>query len=243
MPETSNTRSSSNDIDELIRRRSTTKVMLPPERRADREAAWTAGHHEALCSMVETAVWAPFHRRAHEVTHRGGNMNSPVPWRFHIVEGAACTRLLEFLCSQAESQPDSKWSRAWQSKIKEMLAACGALLQATWLPDPSANDAPASADHGMPELTMNNMEHIAAAGAAVQNLLLAADSREWQSYWSSGGILREPEVFDYLGIDRSQVLIGAIFLNPQLIDAAREIPGGLREERGELGSWARWVEL
>lgn len=227
--------SDSDAVDRIIRARKTSKMMLSPELASEARSTWQDEHHRELVRMVEGAAWAPFHKRADEATHRGGAMSSAMPWRFHVLEGQACSSLIAFLEQQANDNPDSKWSRAWQSKIKNMLAACGALVQATWLPDPVEHG------DGPPAMTMNNVEHIAAASAAIQNLLLSAEARGWKSYWSSGGILRDPDVFKQLGIGSNEALLGSVFLTPEVHEQATEKLGGLREERNELSSWARWV--
>jgi nitroreductase len=223
-------------VDRTIRQRRTSKLLGSPEQLEQSAALWSSDHRHELESMIETASWAPFHRRAHEQTHRSGALSSIVPWRFHILERPACLALLDYLRQQAETQPDSMWARAWQSKIKNMLAATGCLVQATWLPDPAE-------DGGEPELSRNNIEHVAAAAAAVQNLLLAAESRSWHSYWSSGGILREEALFDYLGIGRNEALLGSVFLAPVVADGVNVVEGGLRDQRGDVSGWSRWVEL
>ncbi|ASJ72634.1 nitroreductase family protein [Granulosicoccus antarcticus] len=223
-------------VDRVIRARKTSKLMLEPDNKGESAVVWTEEQAKALRTMVEGAAWAPFHKRADEQVHRQGVLDSVVPWRFHVLEPAACRSLMQFLQRQSDNQPDSKWSRAWQSKIKNMLAACGALVQATWLPDPGAEGQ-------SPELSANNIEHIAASGAAIQNLLLAAEARGWSSYWSSGGILRDEEVFDHLGIGRNEVLLGSLFLAPAVVTDSKLIPGGLRDQRGPVEGWARWVTL
>ena len=221
-------------VDRAIRNRRTAKLMLSPQRRAGREGDWTPAHVDTLAAMIETAGWAPFHKRASEGAREGSALGSVVPWRFTVVQGRACDDLLAWLQARAEAEPDSIWSRAWRSKIKDMLAACGALVQVTWLPD---------IEHGRiaPEMTIGNVEHIAAASAAVQNLLVSASARGWSSYWSSGGILREPEVFERLGMGARESLLGAIFLSPEVAEGATEISGGLRDERGPVQGWTRWV--
>ncbi len=223
-------------VDQVIRARHTRKVMLSPERLAETSVRWNDEHDRALRIMIEGAAWAPFHRRAHEQTHRQGELDSVLPWRFHVLDKTACLALLDFLQKQVEEDADPRWARAWQSKIKNMLCACGALVQATWLPDPAEQG-------GEPQLTDNNVEHIAATGAAIQNLLLAAEARGWRSYWSSGGILRDPLVFDYLGIGQNESLLGSVFLTPEEADGATLIDGGLRDQRGDVSSWSRWVRL
>ncbi|NND90159.1 MAG: hypothetical protein HKN42_04785 [Granulosicoccus sp.] len=195
--------------------------------------SWTQEHAAQLRTMIEGAAWAPFHRRADEKTHRSGKLNSVVPWRFYILEQSACHSLLNHLKILSEDDPDPKWARAWQSKIKNMLAACGALVQVTWLPDPP--------DEGdTPQFTRNNIEHVAASAAAVQNLLLASAARGWYSYWSSGGILGDEVIFDYLNISRHQALLGSVFLAPVLEDEVTVVDGGLRDQRGAVEAWARW---
>jgi nitroreductase len=187
--------------------------------------------------MIEVAGWAPFHKLADEQTHRQGELMSVVPWRFYVLEPASCNHLLDFLEVQAENYLESPWTRAWNSKIPKLIAGAGALVQVTWLPDPSDNASLT------PQLTINNMEHIAAASAAVQNLLLAAEARGWHTYWSSGGILKSPELFDYLGISKTQMLLGSIFLTPADVPIGNQQPGGLRDKRGDVTDWARWVRL
>ncbi|MFK7995376.1 MAG: hypothetical protein AB8B87_14640 [Granulosicoccus sp.] len=228
-----------NIVEQTIQSRKTSKVLLPVELRHEQQALWREEHTEVLHAMLNSAAWAPFHKRAH-ADHCESEMNAPMPWRFHVVNPAACTKLLVFLENQANAHTDSKWSRAWQSKIKEMVSACGVLVQATWLPDP-AESADGPTDAQTPAFNQKNVEHVAAASSAVQSLLLAAQSHDWLSYWSSGGILRDEETFDYMGINRREKLLGSVFLSPQAHTAARIIDGGLREQRGDLAGWVNWV--
>ena len=233
-------------VERAIRLRKTSKVLLPIELRHEQQALWKVEHTHKLKQMLESAAWAPFHKRAHE-QHLNADLAAPMPWRFHVVDHEACTRLLGFLEEQAMANPDSKWSRAWLSKIKEMLSACGVLVQATWLPDPSVasesiEDSPVSSvDYSVIEFSQKNIEHVAAASSAVQSLLVAAQSYEWLSYWSSGGILRDGDVFDYMGISRQEQLLGSLFLTPEAHSAARILDGGLRDQRGDLAGWVNWV--
>lgn len=228
-----------NAVEQTIHTRKTSKVLLPIELRHEQQAMWKEEHGETLEHILAAAAWAPFHKRVHE-QHCTAHLNAPMPWRFHVVDSEACTRLLEFLESQAKELPDSKWSRAWQSKIKEMVSACGVLIQATWLPDPVEPDEN-HLDESAIQFSHKNIEHVAAASSAVQNLLLSAESHQWLSYWSSGGILRDEQMFDFMGISRQEKLLGSIFLSPAAHPSARIIDGGLRDKRGELSGWVRWV--
>ncbi|MFT6876713.1 MAG: nitroreductase [Granulosicoccus sp.] len=223
-------------IDQIIRQRKTTKLFLSVTQRARAEQAWTEQHRSELATVIEGAAWAPFHRRAQQNIHANGDLQSALPWRFYVLEGKSCTALLSLIEQQAKLNPDSKWSRAWQSRIRDMVSGCGALIQATWLPDLEEGSIE-------PELTIGNMEHIAAASAAIQNVLLAAEARDWLSYWSSGGILRDPDLFEMMGIPHTEVLLGSLFLTPTAVAETRQISGGLRDERGEVREWVRWIDF
>lgn len=227
-----------NVVERSIRSRKTSKVLLPLSYRAEQQALWAEGHTEILRSILETASWAPFHKQAHE-RHITQASPSLVPWRFYVVEPQACTSLLSFLESRSRESADPKWGRAWQSKIKEMLCGCGVLVQATWLADPAEEVEENTSKPA--EFNLKNVEHVAAASSAIQSLLIAAESHQWLSYWSSGGILRDAEVFDRLGIGADECLLGSLFLTPVAHPEARIIEGGLRERRGSLDERVSWV--
>ena len=89
-----------------------------------------------------------------------------------------------------------------------------------------------------------NEEHLAGAAAAIQNLLLAGEARDLQTYWSSGGVLAASECFELCGIPAEQKLLGAIFMFPPQPDTNADIhEGKLRNQRGTPDSWRTWVSL
>lgn len=207
-------------VDEVIRGRRTTKVL------AD-HALPVVDAREAVEELVATAGWAPFHKPAARVHLESGASTSIVPWRFHLVDAPACRAIREVLLDRGD-----------KSKIPRMLGAAVALVQATWLPNP-----PRGPVEGLFEATEENMEHVAAAGAAVQNLLLAATARGIPSYWSSGGVLRGAEAFGWLGIPAREILLGSIFLFPTEHPGAEVNPGAHRDRRGAPSDWSRWVDV
>ena len=223
-------------VKHVIRERKTAKILSNTDNCRSLSDADQVRLREILTEIIEISGWAPFHKLANEQAHCQGEMQSIVPWRYYVLEQAACCHMVSYLEQQAEAHPDSKWSRAWSSKVPGLLAGAGALVLVTWLPDP-----PEQGD--TPEMTLNNMEHIAAASAAVQNLMLAGEAQGLHTYWASGGILREPEVFEYLRIPANQILIGAIYLAFPEIPHRENIPGSLREKRGETSDWSRWIVL
>lgn len=172
--------------------------------------------------LVEAAGWAPFHRPAYCAREEG----SPIvePWRFSMLDAAGCRRLLSRL-GEIPKPP---------GKIANMLAVADAMLLVTWLPEPSENGW---------EANEFNMEHIAAGSAAIQTLLLAATERGIDSYWSSGGCLGTAPAFEMLGVEATDVLLGAIFLFPKAAEGVEAAPGKMREKRSSSSTWSRWVEL
>lgn len=216
-------------VSQVIRDRRTVKVFAaaPPD----------AAAPSVIEELLEAASWAPFHRGAAKVHLEEGTLQSKVPWRAYVLEAAACRVLAEKLLEQED-----------KSKVPPMLAAATALFQITWLPDPpESTPTELPAEGAKPLLfdpTDKNMEHIAAAGAAIQNLLLAATARGLPSYWSSGGALRKRQNLDLLGIPAGEILLGSVFLFPPGSDQGTELAfGGLREQRGKTEEWSRRVEL
>ncbi|HEX6039071.1 nitroreductase family protein [Longimicrobium sp.] len=206
-------------VDGVIRERRTVKVL------AD-EAFPVTDVRPVVEELVDVAGWAPFHRVAAR-THLEGALTSIVPWRFYLVDADGCRALRLALLARGD-----------KSKIPRMLAAASALVQATWLPNP------AKGEHmGLFEATEENMEHVAAAGAAVQNLLLAAQARGIPNYWASGGALRGADAFGWMGIPTGEILLGSLFLFPTETDGAEVSPGSHRNNRGTPSDWSRWVRL
>ena len=211
-------------VDQAIRDRRTVKVMAEvPAPVRDVRAV--------VDELIAVAGWAPFHRPAADV-HRKA-LASPVPWRFYALDAAACRALRDLLGGEG-------------GKVLEMLAAADALVLATWLPDPLPEGttaalaaAPASSSAPGFEPTVNNVEHVAAAGAAIQSLLVAATARGIPTYWGSGGVLRTPAVFERLGIPAGELLLGSVYLFPAEAEGA--VLSKLRETRGPAATWSRWV--
>ena len=208
-------------VAKILSARKTTKVMFDPDNPAPHDT-----DRETVESLIALAGWAPFHKPAHRVHWRG--TRTIEPWRFYLADAATCRRLIGFVQTHAEKA----------GRVPQMLAAAQTLILATWLPNPPEEKGEEEFD-GMFEPTMANMEHIAAASAAVQSFLLAATERGLTTYWSSGGFLRDAATFDFLGIPAKQILLGAVFVFPN--DGGERIPGGLRDKRSERAAWSRWV--
>ncbi len=209
-------------VDGVIRARRTSKVLAAEPLPLPADDA-----RQTVEAIVAAAGWAPFHKPAARAHTEAGALASIVPWRLHLLDAPGCRALRQELLRRGD-----------KTKIPPMLGAATALVQATWLPNP-----PKGVPAGLFEATVENMEHIAAASAVVQNLLVAATARGIPTYWSSGGVLRGLDVFGWMGIPADQVLLGSIFLFPPDTRDAEVLPGSHRDRRGPPGDWSRWIAL
>jgi nitroreductase len=207
-------------VDQAIQERKTLKVLA-------NEPIESSLDSEVVEALLESAAWAPFHRPADKTHCASDDLNSKLPWRSYVLDASTCRTLRNSLLEEGDI-----------TKVPAMLATASNLIQVTWLPNPKSNDSPALYDP-----SLENMEHIAAASAAIQNLLIAATARNIQTYWSSGGCLRKPKNLERLGIPIREILLGSIFLFPVVNDSCTANPGKLRDLRGEVRSWSKWVEL
>lgn len=205
---------------QILRQRRTTKAMA--------DAPWPPSDPApaAIEKILAAATEAPFHKPAAR-ENRSGALAGIQPWRGYVLDSENCRKLRQLLIEQGDN-----------TKIPQMLAVADYLIQVTWLPNPAAEPSDA-----LFEPSIQNMEHIAAASAAIQNMLLAATTLDFPNYWSSGGALRSAETFSLLGIPPTEILLGSLFLFPQdLADAATKA-GGLRHSRSPHQDWARYVTL
>ena len=207
-------------VDRVIRQRRTVKVF------ADDPVAEGLDRH-MVEELVATAGWAPFHFPAARVHLKANALNALEPWRFYLLDNAACRNLRQILLEEGD-----------RTKIPKMLAAASAMILATWLPHPSN-----TGNTELFEPTQINMEHIAATSAAIQNLLLAATARGIKTYWSSGGRLRKPEQMERLGIPPAEILLGSVFLWTDHIADLPTATGKMRQKRGPISKWSKWVEV
>ncbi|QXD25746.1 nitroreductase family protein [Opitutia bacterium ISCC 51] len=208
-----------NLVEQAIRERKTLKVL------SEKQYPFALAE-EVVEALLEAASWAPFHRPAAK-EHCESDLCSKVPWRFYVLDRDNCRNLRQKLIDKGDT-----------TKIPAMLLSATNLIQVTWLPNPKKEPSDQLFDP-----TLENMEHIAAASSAIQNLLVAATAREIQTYWSSGGGLRKPETMELLGIPEGEILLGSIFLYGPTTKFSKISPGKLRDQRGDLRSWSKWVEL
>jgi nitroreductase len=214
------------NTEEVIRARKTLKLRVSPES----PLPVTKGDEfrSVIENLIALAAQAPFHHESPE-NQRTKTMKGSEPWRFHAIDGSGCRSLLKALINEKPVKSTDG--------IKQMLAAADALILGTWIPE--KNRRKGRKYHP----NVKNMEHIAATGAAIQNLLLAATDQGINAYWSSGGCLRKPKVLKYLGIPKHEILLGAIFLFPnEFPESVQTKAGKNADNRGTLSDYMDWVE-
>lgn len=188
-------------------------------------------NNEKLEEMIAAAGNAPFHFACDRIHME--KMTSPVPWRARMLDAANCRKLLQQMISAGDT-----------TKVPNMLAAAAYLVQVTWLPDAGTrHENPSEKDQVFFDGTLRNMEHIAAASAFVQSLILAAENAGYKTYWSSGGPLKGQAVFDLLDIPLAEILLGAILLFPDSQEAVEVKSGSMADKRGKLKDWSTWVSV
>lgn len=217
-------------IDNTIKQRKTQKILA--------NEAWapdmTSEEIQTLVSeLLDLASHAPYHYRAHESYMEQKELNSCLPFRIYALEASKCRELVDFM--------DKNELKA--GKIKNLMLSANAVLIVTWLPEPHEENTD-GVRHISYEGNLKNMEHIAAASTAVQNMLLGATERNIPSYWSTGGKLRDGALRDYLEIPADEIMIGSIFLFPRDYEKHNPliVPGALRNEGKEVNSWSKWIQ-
>ena len=147
----------------------------------------------------------------------------PEPWRFYVFDRSNLDTLVQRI------------DELMIGKLPVIFAGAGAMVQVTWLPEQAEEKARV------------NWEHAAAAAAATQNLLLAAEARGMATYWCTAAPLASEAMFEVCGIPRSETYLASIFLGRPL-SSERESKDGfsgkmrLRRTAAEY-SWAKWVKL
>lgn len=206
-------------VEAVIKARKTLKVIGDAQNRAVISPEVAEGNRTLVLDALRVSGWAPFH-------YARGEDDLAEPWRAHAFWHHDCQALAPRI---PEWFPDMKPS----NKIPKMMHACGAMVLVTWLPQFRHLDTPT------PQQTAVDDEHLAAASAMVQNLLLMLTAHGMGTYWSSGGQLGSELFFDHVGIPANERLLAAVFVEfPETVDEPRErIPGKHRDSRSD--GWIR----
>ena len=179
---------------------------------------------------MRCAGWAPFHYdRAHE--------GIAEPWRAHVLWHEDCRTIAANFHRWFDDVKPS-------NKLPRMLSTCGALVLVTWIPQFQSVTGAHSSETPEKQRQVDE-EHLAAASAMVQNLLLLLSADSMGTYWSSGGTFRTSAMFERLEIPAQERLLAAVFVEfPETNSQPLErIAGKQRANRSKTHQWMREISL
>ncbi len=141
---------------------------------------------EVVNSLLSLAHWAPTHGRTE-------------PWFFYVYSGAA-------LEAFGKDHADLYWQHTPEDKRLETK-----YTKLEHNGDKASHLVIAAMKRGEnPKIPV--IEEIAAASAAIQNILLGATSLGIASFWSTGGMTHSAALKEYLGLGAEDIVLGLIFL-------------------------------
>lgn len=136
--------------------------------------------------LLALANWAPTHARTE-------------PWRFVVFSEEAKTK---FSTDHAElyknNTPEDKFTAA---KYDGLLHTAD-----------KASHVIAVYMKRMPEAKIPVIEDIAATAAATQNILLGAQASGISVLWSTGGMVHQPAMKEYLGLGEEDKMMGLLYM-------------------------------
>ncbi|GAA4920457.1 nitroreductase [Mucilaginibacter defluvii] len=137
-----------------------------------------------IAAILELADWAPTHAFTE-------------PWRFVIYEDPAvfCKQHAELYKTHT---PAENFKEATYTNLQNIGNNASHLVIAIMKRGSNPN---------IPAL-----EEVAAASAAIQNILLAATSLNIASFWSTGGMTLKPAMKDFLELGEEDAVLGLLYL-------------------------------
>ncbi len=145
----------------------------------------------ALGLILECASRAPDHGRLR-------------PWRFIVIRGAARERLGELMAGQLRRKQPAASAEALERERQKPLRA--PLIVAVAAVCNAAARIPA-------------IEQILAAGAAAQNMMLAATALGFGAMWKTGDAAYDDTVKAALGLEAADAIVGFLYLGTTAADA------------------------
>ncbi|MCW3122798.1 MAG: nitroreductase [Flavipsychrobacter sp.] len=141
---------------------------------------------EKVNELLALADWAPTHGRTE-------------PWLFLVYKGEA---LKQF----GQSHADLYWQNTAEDKRQQ--ATYEKLLHNV----DKASHLVVSVMKRGENPKIPQIEEIAAASAAIQNILLGATALGISSFWSTGGMTLHPALKEHLHLGTEDIVLGLIFL-------------------------------
>ena len=177
-------------------------IDLLLHRRSAKTLAEPGPDEGALTLLLESAARAPDHGRLR-------------PWRFIVIRGPGRERLGRLMAEQLKrTRPtatleaiERERQKAFRSPLVIAVAAVG---------DPTAK--------------VPVIEQVLCAGAAAQNILLAARALGFGAVWKTGAAAYDETVKAALGLDGKDAIVGFVYIGTETpVDAAPPAGGAWRD--------------
>jgi len=173
------------------------------KRRSAKTLVEPAPDDGALELLLECASRAPDHGRLR-------------PWRFIVIRGAARERLGDLMADQLRRKQPSASPEALQRERQKPLRA-PLIIAVAAVRDAAARIPP--------------IEQILAAGAAAQNIMLAAPALGFGAMWKTGDAAYDDTVKVALGLEAADAIVGFLYLGTVPADAVPPAARGQWEDR------------
>ena len=180
--------------------------------------------------LLTLAAAAPYHYES--AGKYRTDLTSGLPFRCYVADAARCRAAVDYATVE----------EVQAGKINQMLNAAEVLFIVTWLPDTFGE--PVQGGEPIPFTgNLRNMEHLAATGAAIQNMLVGATALGYPNYWSSGGVLRFDPMRSHFNVPTEEIILGALFIFPKDAESRADevLHGKLREKGKALDTWSKKV--
>lgn len=212
-----------------VRNRRTCKILADPAQPLDIPLEIADPWNRLVRQSIAAAGLAPFH---YQRNHQG----VVEPWRAYFLDWSSCRQLARKFPGWFSLKPSNK--------IPSMLSACGSLILVTWIPQ-FREGAESLQDVSNEKQIEIDDEHLAAAAAMVQNILLLLTAAGLETYWSSGGELGSATCFGRLGIDSREKLLAAVFVGYPLSQETglQRIEGKNHQLRSAVELWSRSLRV
>ncbi len=137
-----------------------------------------------IAALLDAGACAPDHGRLR-------------PWRFLVVRGKAREELGELFATSTKARQADATEDALERERRKPLRAPLILIVA----------AVVTAESKIPEI-----EQLLSAGAAAQNILLAAHGLGFGAIWRTGELAYDPEVVKGLGLSEEARIVGFLYI-------------------------------
>jgi nitroreductase len=177
---------------------------------------------ETRASALKLRDPAPSHEHLQRILQAGGRApdhGKLAPWRFTVIQGEARHALGELMAQSLKARnPEAEADELRREHNKALRAPCIIAVAA----------------HITPSQKAPEVEQLLAAGAATQNMLLAAHALGYGAMWKTGPAAYNPAIKTALGFASEDHIVALIYIGS--IEIAGEPRASVIEER------VKWME-